>query len=45
MNLRISNDLKELIPTFSVIAYKIDFDEKFNAMQQSKLVDEYLSNK
>lgn len=44
MNLRISNDLKELIPTFSVIAYKIDFDEKFNAMQQSKLVDEYLSN-
>ena len=44
MNLRISNDLKELIPTFSVIAYNIDFDEKFNAMQQSKLVDEYLSN-
>lgn len=44
MNLRISNDIKELIPTFSVIAYKIDFDEKFNAMQQSKLVDEYLSN-
>ena len=44
MNLRISNDLKELIPTFSVIAYKIDFDEKFNAMQQSKLVDEYLNN-
>jgi DNA/RNA-binding domain of Phe-tRNA-synthetase-like protein len=44
MNLRISNDLKELLPTFSVIAYKIDFDEKFNAMQQSKLVDEYLSN-
>ena len=44
MNLRISNDLKELIPTFSVIAYKIDFDEKFNAMQHSKLVDEYLSN-
>ena len=44
MNLRISNDLKEMIPTFSVIAYKIDFDEKFNAMQQSKLVDEYLSN-
>jgi DNA/RNA-binding domain of Phe-tRNA-synthetase-like protein len=44
MNLRISNDLKELIPTFSVIAYKIDFEEKFNAMQQSKLVDEYLSN-
>lgn len=44
MNLRISNDLKELIPTFSVIAYEINFDENYNAMQQSKLVDEYLNN-
>ena len=44
MNLRISNDLKELIPTFSVIAYEINFGENYNAMQQSKLVDEYLNN-
>lgn len=44
MNLRISNDLKELIPTFSVIAYEINFSENYNAMQQSKLVDEYLNN-
>ena len=44
MNLKISNDLKELIPTFSVIAYEINFSENYNAMQQSKLVDEYLNN-
>ena len=42
MNCRISDDLKELLPTFSVIAYEIEFDSNFNAMIASSEVDEYL---
>ena len=42
MNCRISNDLKNLLPNFSVIAYEIDFDSDFDAMNKSKEVDEYL---
>ena len=43
MNCRISNDLKNLLPNFSVIAYEIDFDSDFDAMNKSKEVDEYLA--
>lgn len=42
MNCRISNDLKNLLPNFSVIAYEIDFESDFDAMNKSKEVDEYL---
>ena len=42
MNCRISNDLKKLLPNFSVIAYEIDFESDFDAMNKSKEVDEYL---
>ena len=42
MNCRISNDLKNLLPNFSVIAYEIDFDSDFDAMNKSKEVDDYL---
>ena len=42
MNCRISNDLKNLLPSFSVIAYEIDFESDFDAMNKSKEVDEYL---
>ena len=42
MNCRISNDLKNLLPNFSVIAYEIDFESDFDAMNKSKEVDDYL---
>lgn len=42
MNCRISNDLKNLLPNFSVIAYEIDFESDFDAMNKSKEVDKYL---
>lgn len=42
MNCRISDDLKSLLPTFSVIAYEIEFVDSFNAMTASSAVDEYL---
>lgn len=42
MNCRISNDLKELLPNFSVIAYEIEFTNDFDAMTKSDEVDEYL---
>lgn len=42
MNCRISNDLKKLLPSFSVIAYEIEFEDDFNAMTKSHEVDEYL---
>lgn len=42
MNYRISEDLRNLIPLFDVIAYEIEFSEDFNAMIKSKEVDEYL---
>ena len=42
MNCRISNDLKNLLPNFSVIAYEIDFESDFDAMSKSKEVDDYL---
>lgn len=32
MNLTINNDIKELIPTFSVIAYTIEFNDEYNAL-------------
>lgn len=44
MNLRINDDILQLIPTFSVIAYEIDFDDNYDAMQKSTLVDMYLEN-
>jgi DNA/RNA-binding domain of Phe-tRNA-synthetase-like protein len=42
MNLTINSDIKELIPSFSVIAYEITFDDDFNALTKSELVDKYL---
>lgn len=42
MNCRISDDLKELLPTFSVIAYEIEFDNDFDAMIKSSEVNLYL---
>ncbi len=42
MNYRISEDLRNLLPLFDVIAYEIEFTEDFNAMIKSKEVDEYL---
>ena len=42
MNCRISNDLKNLLPNFSVIAYEIDFESDFDAMNKSIEVDDYL---
>ena len=42
MNCKISNDLKNLLPNFSVIAYEIDFESDFDAMNKSKEVDDYL---
>ena len=42
MNYRISEDLRNLLPLFDVIAYEIEFSEDFNAMIKSKEVDEYL---
>lgn len=42
MNLIIKNDIKELIPEFSVIAYDIEFSDEFNALTKSVIVDEYL---
>lgn len=42
MNLTINNDIKELIPTFSVIAYTIEFNDEYNALTFSKEVDEFL---
>lgn len=42
MNLTINSDIKELIPSFSVIAYEVTFDDDFNALTKSELVDKYL---
>lgn len=42
MNYKISEDLRNFIPLFDVIAYEIEFSEDFNAMIKSKEVDEYL---
>ncbi|MBE6130570.1 MAG: hypothetical protein E7183_02510 [Erysipelotrichaceae bacterium] len=42
MNCRISEDLKSLLPSFSVIAYEIEFDNDFDAMNKSKELDLYL---
>lgn len=44
MNLTINNDIKELLPDFSVIAYIIEFEENYNAIVKSKVVDNYLQN-
>ena len=42
MNLIIKSDIKELIPEFSVIAYEIEFNDDFNALTKSEIVDKYL---
>ena len=42
MNLKINNDILELIDSFDVIAYEIEFENDFNALTKSKDVDEYL---
>ncbi len=42
MNLKINDDILELIPLFDVIAYVIEFDDDYNALIKSKQVDEYL---
>ena len=42
MNLTINSDIKELIPSFSVIAYEVTFDDDFNALTKSELEDKYL---
>lgn len=42
MNCKISEDLKSLLPSFSVIAYEIEFDNDFDAMIKSSEVDLYL---
>ena len=42
MNLKINDDILELIPMFDVIAYIIEFDHDYNALIKSKEVDEYL---
>ena len=44
MNLTINNDIRTLIPSFDVIAYKIDFSTDYDAMSQSNLVDKLLEN-
>jgi DNA/RNA-binding domain of Phe-tRNA-synthetase-like protein len=44
MNLTINNDIRSLIPSFDVIAYKIDFSTDYDAMSQSNLVDKLLEN-
>ena len=44
MNLTINNDIRTLIPSFDVIAYKIDFSKDYDAMSQSNLVDKLLEN-
>lgn len=44
MNLTINNDIRTLIPSFDVIAYKIDFSTDYDAMSQSDLVDKLLEN-
>lgn len=44
MNLTINNDIRNLIPSFDVIAYKIDFSTDYDAMSQSNLVDKLLEN-
>ena len=36
MNCKISEDLKSLLPSFSVIAYEMEFDNDFDAMNKSK---------
>ena len=42
MNLKINDDILELIPMFDVIAYVIEYDHDYNALIKSKEVDEYL---
>lgn len=42
MNLKINNDIKEILPFFSVIAYTIEFADEYNALTKSKEVDEFL---
>lgn len=44
MNLTINNDIRTLIPSFDVIAYKIDFSTDYDAMSKSNLVDKLLEN-
>ena len=44
MNLTINNDIRNLIPSFDVIAYKIDFSIDYDAMSKSVLVDKLLEN-
>ena len=44
MNLTINNDIRNLIPSFDVIAYKIDFASDYDAMTKSNLVDQLLNN-
>ena len=44
MNCRINDDIKELIPQFDIIAYEIEFQEGYNALDKNPLVDEYLKN-
>ena len=39
MNLIINADIKNLLPEFDVIAYKIDFSKDFDAMNKSENVD------
>lgn len=43
MNLTINNDIRTLIPSFDVIAYKIDFSTDYDAMSKSNLVDQLLN--
>lgn len=42
MNCRISDDLKNILPSFSVIAYEIEFDNDYDSMTKSEEVDLYL---
>lgn len=44
MNLTINNDIRNLIPSFDVIAYQIDFANDYDAMTKSNLVDKLLEN-
>ena len=41
MNYRISEDLRNLLPLFDVIAYEIEFTEDFNAKDEQHLLNIY----